>query len=51
LPKDFIKKLDRFNKVEGISLKEKIKIIDHLASEVYEFVKKEMPDLKIRTKF
>jgi len=51
LPKDFISKLDRFNKIEGISLKEKIEIIDHLAQEVYEIAKKEIPDLNIITKF
>lgn len=51
LPKDFFKKMNRFNSIEGISLKEKIKIIDHLAYEIYKIAKKEIPDLKIRTKF
>lgn len=51
LPKDFFKKLKKFNDPNGISLKEKVKILDHLASEIYEIVKKEIPDLKIRTEF
>ncbi len=51
LPKDFIKKLNRFNNLKGISLKEKVKILDHLASEIYEITKKEIPDLEIRIKF
>jgi len=51
LPKDYMKKMDKFNNIKGIELKEKIKIIDHLAYEVYKIAKKEIPDLKIRTKF
>lgn len=51
LPKDFIKKINRFNDARGINLKEKVKILDHLASEIHEIVKKEIPNLEIRTKF
>lgn len=51
LPKDFIEELNKFNDPRGISLKEKIKILDHLASEVYELAKREIPSLIVMTKF
>ena len=51
LPRDFIPLIEKFNDLNGLPFKKKVKIIDHIAFEIYKIAKKEIPDLNIITRF
>ena len=49
LPRDWFSQLDKFNDPRGLPVKKRIQILDHLAEETLQIVKKNMPGLSIKT--